>query len=151
MPYTARAEAEKGASKADQERRWNEYQAESHEGTRMQSSTRKNDDETESEDDIDDEEIDSRSDETTRKNSETEHVLKMANGSEADEKLIARINAMSPASKIQMIDTHIEMIMQQGMTRKDQRRGTCRRHIRRGRNTCHACGTWLDMRAYRGR
>ena len=62
-----------------------------------------------------------RSDETTRTNSEEEHGLKMAKESEADEKLIARINALSTAGKAQMINTHIEMIMQQEMARRDQK------------------------------
>ena len=61
-----------------------------------------------------------RSDETPRRNSEEEHVLKLAKENEADVKLIERINALSPAGKAQMINTHIEMNMQQEMTRSDQ-------------------------------
>jgi hypothetical protein len=166
--HTAGAEAEEETSKANQERRYNEYneyQAGSHEETRMKTSARENEDETESEDDIDNEEFDSSdsdeepagdtsgedethaahvghggacehtmsdeeflkwigrrrtSDETTRKNSEEEHVLKMAKENEADVKLMERINSLSPAGKAQMINTHIEMIMQQEMTRRDQ-------------------------------
>ena len=165
--HTAGAEAEEETSKANQERRYNEYneyQAGSHEETRRKTSARKNEDETESEDDVDNEEFDSSdndeepagdtsgedethaahvghggacehtmsdeeflkwigrrrtSDETTRKNSEEEHVLKMAKENEADVKLMERINSLSPAGKAQMINTHIEMIMQQEMTRRD--------------------------------
>ena len=58
--------------------------------------------------------------ETTRKNNKEEHVLKVATENEADEKLVARINALSPASKARMMNTHIEMIMEREILRRDQ-------------------------------
>ena len=46
--------------------------------------------------------------------------MKIAKENAADEKPVARINALSPAGKAQMINTHIEMIMEREMVRRDQ-------------------------------
>ena len=46
--------------------------------------------------------------------------MKVAKENESDAKLGARINALSPAGKAQMINTHIEMIMEREMVRRDQ-------------------------------
>ena len=51
--------------------------------------------------------------------------MKVATKNEADEKLVARIDVLPPAGKAQMINPHIEMIMEREMVRRDHTTRDC--------------------------